>query len=142
VLILGQRLPDPGEDIDACFRFLSRLSEQLGEVQFFHLNRVLGHHAWARFNGGRAFRGYAWVGETLWNHGPRTWAEKRLGLTCFDYFEPRDRPHFAELEQLRLNTDRVPALAAIWSVDPAGVDERALGDATGVAGEVPRPQLS
>ena len=49
VLVVGSLLPEPSEDVDACFRFLQRLSRELGEVQFFSVNRAVGHHAWARF---------------------------------------------------------------------------------------------
>src|SRR6266849_3810385 len=34
VLVVGSLLPDSSEDVDACFRFLHRLSRELGEVQF------------------------------------------------------------------------------------------------------------
>lgn len=140
-IVVGPRLPDASEDVDACFRFLLRLSRELGEVQFFSLNRVVGHHAWARFERGRAIRGYAWAGETLWNQGPATWAERKLGLKCYDYFELPARPHFAEQEHMRVNTERVTLLAAIWSVDPTSVDDSTLTDALGIAGDLSRARL-
>jgi len=135
------RLPDPSEDVEACFRFLLRLSRELGEVQFFSLNRVVGHHAWARFERGRAIRGYAWAGETVWNQGQTTWAERKLSLKCFDYFELPGQAHFAELEQIRANTERVMLLAALWSVDPTSVDDSTLTDALGIAGDLSRATL-
>jgi len=140
-LVVGPRLPDPSEDVEACFRFLLRLSRDLGEVQFFSLNRVVGHHAWARFERGRAIRGYAWAGETLWNQGRTTWAERKLSLKCFDYFELPAQQHFAELEQIRANTERVMLLAALWSVDPTSVDDSTLADALGIAGDLSRARL-
>ncbi len=140
VLVIGPRLPDPSEDVDACFRFLLRLSRDLGEVQFFSVNRVLGHHAWARFENGRALRGYAWGGETLWNQGAQTWAERKLGLKCFAYFEG-SRPHYAELELIRANAERIMPLAAIWSVDPTSVDDTTMSDALGIAGDLSRARL-
>ncbi len=141
ILVIGPRLPDPADDIDACFRFLNRLSRELGEVQFFSVNRVVGHHAWARFDSGQVFRGYAWAGETLWNQGPKTWAERKLGLKCFDYFEGARESHFETLEQARANVERVMLLAAIWSIDPTSVDDSMLTDARGVAGELFRLRL-
>jgi len=140
ILVIGPRLPDPSEDVDACFRFLLRLSRELGEVQFFSLNRVVGHHAWARFESGRAIRGYAWAGETLWNQGVQTWGERKLGLKCFDYFET-SRPHFAELEQVRANAEKILPLAAIWSVDPTSVDDTTMSDALGIAGDLSRARF-
>src|ERR1051326_9176482 len=118
VLVVGSLLPDSTEDVDACFRFLHRLSRELGEVQFFSFNRSVGHHAWARFEKGRVVRGYAWAGETLWNQGHKTWAERKLGLRCYDYFESDSRAHFAQLERVRTNAEKVLSLASIWSLDP------------------------
>src|SRR2546421_570198 len=140
VLVVGPLLPEPSEDVDVCFRFLQRLSRELGEVQFFSVNRAVGHHAWARFENGRAIRGYAWAGETLWNQGFQTWAERKLGLKCLDYFEGT-RLHFAELEQIRANAERIMLLAAIWSVDPTSVDSTTMSDAIGIAGDLSRARF-
>ncbi len=136
VLVVGSLVPEPGEDVDACFRFLQRLSRELGEVQFFSINRAVGHHAWARFERGRAIRGYAWAGETLWNQGHKTWAERKLGLKCYDYCEGESRNHFSQLERNRANTEKILLLASIWSLDPSSIDDRALADAFGIAGDL------
>src|SRR2546430_14281586 len=45
ILVVGSLLPEPSEDVVACFRFLQRLSRELGEGQFFSGNRPAGHHA-------------------------------------------------------------------------------------------------
>src|SRR5438128_1552651 len=34
ILVIGSGLPDPSEDVDACFRFVVDLSRKLGQVQF------------------------------------------------------------------------------------------------------------
>jgi hypothetical protein len=134
ILVVGSSLPDPTEDVDACFHFLTNLSRKLGHIQFFSANRVLNHHAWALIDKGRVFRAYAWAGETIWNQGQMTAAEKDLKLTCFDYgiasvgFEQKD--------SLMLNTDRVPVLASRWSVDPTSIDERQFKSSYGIAGEL------
>src|SRR5437667_7362813 len=138
VLVVGSLLPEPSEDVDACFRFLQRLSRELGEVQFFSVNRAVGHHAWARFERGRALRGYAWAGETIWNQGHKTWAERKLALRCYDYCESNGRSHFAQLERSRANAEKVLLLASIWSLDPSSVDDSALTDAFGIAGDLSR----
>src|SRR5213592_2566113 len=122
VLVVGSLLPDSSEDVDACFRFLHRLSRELGEVQFFSVNLAVGHHAWA--------------GETLWNQGRKTWGERKLGLKCFEYFEGDSRMHFAQLEPVRANAEKVLSLASLWSVDPTSVDDSMLTDGFGIAGDL------
>ena len=41
ILVMGCDLPDPADDIDECFKFLTGLSRKLGEVQFFSRNRAV-----------------------------------------------------------------------------------------------------
>jgi hypothetical protein len=124
--------------VDATFRFLTALSRKLGHVQFFTANRVLGHHAWARLEAGRVVRAYAWAGKTLWNQGIKTRAELELSLKCFRYFETPDRPSYGQPDVIAMNTEKVPLLAARWSLDPAAIDERLFEQSRGIAGELPR----
>jgi hypothetical protein len=138
VLVMGSGLPDPSDDIDACFRFVLALSRKLGQVQFFSASRVLHHHAWIKVDGGRVLRAYAWAGRTLWQQGSRTSAENELGLRCFDYMEPAERFSLSAPDPVALNVDKVPLLAARWSLDPARIEERALEAQHGVAGEPSR----
>ena len=138
ILIVGTGLPDPCDDVDACFLFLLDLSRQLGQVQFFLANRILGHHAWVRAESGRVNRAYAWAGETLWNQGLKTEAERQLGLNCFEYLETPDYLPFGQPSSIASNTEKVPLLAAHWSLDPASIDERVLTHASGVAGDLRR----
>jgi hypothetical protein len=138
ILVMGSGLPDPGDDIDACFRFLVNLSRRLGQVQFFSVNRILQHHAWVRAEGGRVVRAYAWAGKTLWQQGSKTVAERELDLKCFDYVESLERPPFGHSDILGTNVDKVPLLAARWSLDPARIDESALEREQGIAGEPSR----
>jgi hypothetical protein len=138
IFVVGSGLPDPGDDVDACFRFLLDLSRKLGHVQFFAANRVIGHHAWARTEAGRVLRAYAWAGKTLWNQGVKTRAELELGLKCFHYLETPERPLFGQPDVIAVNTEKVPLLAARWSLDPAAIDERLFEQSRGIAGEPPR----
>ena len=138
ILISGSGLPDPADDVDASFRFLLTLSRKLGRVQYFGANRVLGHHAWIRAEGGRIVRAYAWAGRTQWNQGVETRAERELGLKCFRYLESPDGALFEHSEVILANVEKVPLLAARWSFDPASVDQYVLERASGVAGEAPR----
>ena len=137
VLIIGSGLPDPADDVDVCFRFLTSLSQKLGHVQYFKANRVLGHHAWVRVEGGRVVRGYAWAGRTLWNQGTITRAESDFGVKCFQYFESSDQT-FEQSEIAASNVEKVSSLADRWSLDPAHVDEQLFEHAYGIAGEPPK----
>ena len=138
ILVIGSGLTDPSEDVDACFRFVVDLRRKLGQVQFFSASRILNHHAWVKAEAGRVLRAYAWAGKTLWNQGPLTGAEKQLNLVCFDYAQSADRPSFGQPDVLAANTDKLPLLAARWSLDPAGIDERFLEQEHGIAGEPSR----
>ena len=135
ILVLGAGLPQPSEDVDACFRFVLNLSRKLGEVQFFSASRVVRDHAWVRAYRGRVVRAYAWAGKTLWKQGRRTAAEKELGLKCFDYTETAERNSFFEPDFISTNVDKVPLLAARWSLDPTCIDGRLLERERGITGE-------
>ncbi len=132
VIVTGLAIPTPDDDVDECFHFLISLSRKLGHVQFFHAEKFLYNHAWARLDDGCVTRAYAWTGETVWNQGAKTMSEIELGLNCFGYGDPC-APSIAAR-----NAEKVSQLAARWNFDPAAVDERFLGKAIGVAGEVPR----
>ena len=135
ILVMGSGLPDPSEDVDVCFRFVLELSRRLGQVQFFSASRVLHYHAWVRADGGRIVRAYAWAGKTLWNQGPRTAAEKELELKCFGYLENIEPTAFGQPDIPSLNVDKIPLLAARWSIDPGRIDARLLRMERGIAGE-------
>lgn len=135
ILVMGSGLPDPSEDPDACFRFLTGLSRRLGHVQDFCASRVLNHHAWVRAERGRVIRAYAWAGRTVWKQGRRTAAERDLNVQCFDYTDTPEKTFFGEPDVIGANVDKVPLLASRWSLDPARVDERFLENEHGVAGE-------
>lgn len=137
VLVFGSGLPDPSEDVDACFRFVLDLSRKLGQVQFFSVSRVLHYHAWVKADSGKVLRAYAWAGHTLWRQGHLTQAESDLGLKCFDYSESLERT-FNGVDVIGANADKVPLLAARWSLDPARIDERFLETEPGIAGEPSR----
>lgn len=141
ILVMGASLPDPSDDVDALYHFITRVSRRLGEVQFFSVNRILNHHAWVKTSQGRIVRGYAWAGVTLWNQGNKTPAEMSLGLKCFDYTEPMQRIHFALADPASSNVEKVPLLAARWSVDLTTIDARMLKESRGVAGEISQSRI-
>lgn len=134
-LVMGQALPEPSEDVDECFHFVRHLSGKIGQVEFFSVNRVLGHHAWVRAMDGRILRAYAWAGETLWNQGEPTAAELELGLKCFAYGEKTARTSFGSVGPAQANAEKIFSLAARWSVDPAALDELVPKGTRGIAGD-------
>jgi hypothetical protein len=138
VLVMGSGLPDPSEDVDACFRFVQDVSRKLGQVQLFSVSHILHHHAWVKADNGKVVRAYAWAGRTLWQQGAPTLAERELDLKCFDYTEPAERISFHQPDPASANVEKVPLLAARWSLDPGRLDERLLETAPGVAGEPSR----
>ena len=135
VLVMGCDLPDPASDIDECFLFLSKLSQHLGEVQFFSRNRAVAHHGWARLDSGKVMRAYVWAGETLWNQGAATSAERDLKMRCLTYTESSEVLGLAERELLASNTDKVVRLAAAWSFDPTAIGAELL-ETKGIAGDL------
>ncbi|MBM3847887.1 MAG: hypothetical protein FJ405_16575 [Verrucomicrobia bacterium] len=135
ILVMGADLPDPSEDADACFHLISRLSRVLGEVQFFSINRMFNHHAWALADAGRVRRGYAWAGQTVWNQGVPTQVELALRLPTYDYCELPQRAFLSYSDPLGTATEKVTALAARWSVDPTTVDFRRLRGNPGISGK-------
>lgn len=133
VVVTGSGLPNPSDDVDACHRFLTALSRELGHVQFFHMEKFSAHHAWARLDDGCVTRAYAWAGETVWNQGAKTVAENGLGMRCPDYGEDAEVESWIRKEKAATNVENIPRLAARWSLDP-GILHRAGG----MAGESSR----
>lgn len=130
VVVTGPDLPSPGDDVDACFLFLTALSRELGHVQFFYAEKFSAHHAWARMDDGCVTRAYAWAGETIWNQGAKTSAEIALRMKCFGYGENSGMEFWAANGMTAANVKKIPLLAARWSIDPA-----VLRRAGGIAGE-------
>ena len=130
VVVTGLGLPNPTDDVDATFLFLTALSRQLGHVQYFYSNRERYHHAWARLDDGCVTRGYAWTDETVWQQGAETLPETEIGMKTFAYGED-----FATVYDAEMNFEKVPTLAARWSLDPAEVKLNSSRPASGLAGE-------
>ena len=138
IIVTGSGLPNPSCDVDECFRFLARISGQLGRVQLFHADRILHHHAWAQAENGVVTRAYAWAGETIWNQGAKTPAEIELSMKCFSYGDDPNADSWAAVEWTAANVGKVPLLATRWSLDPARINDRARKHADGIAGESSR----
>ena len=119
VLVVGSGLPEPAEDSDKCYHFLAALSRKLGHIQYFTISRVVNYHGWVLMERGNVYRAYAWAGETLWNQGPVTAAEKDLEMLCLEYASEQNS--FALREALAANSEKVNQLAARWSIDPSAI---------------------
>lgn len=130
VIVTGLGLPNPSDDVDATFLFLTELSRKLGHVQFFYAEKFSRHHGWARLDDGCVTRAYAWTGETAWNQGTVTLPETDAGLKIFNYGEQT-----ATILDAETNFERVPQLAARWSLDPAEVKLDSTRQSIGLAGE-------
>ena len=122
-LVIGAGLPDPSNDIDLTYRFLTKLSEAIGEVQLFNSDRVLSFHGWARLKSGSVTRAYVWAGTTQWNQGGITLEERLLGLRCRPYGEEPEPLAYGESSPDQQNAERVALLARRWSIDPVAASE-------------------
>ncbi len=140
ILLFGHALPDPSDDVDECFCFLSRLSRELGQVQFFSANRALSHYGWVKADHGKIVRGYAWGGQTLWNQGKLSFAEQMLGIKCRDYGQAPDTSAWRD-DVHAANAEKVSALAARWSVDPLSLTQQHFKNRLGVTGALARQNL-
>jgi hypothetical protein len=138
IIVTGSGLPNPSCDVDECFRFLARISGQLRQVQLFHADRILHHHAWVRAESGIITRAYAWAGGTIWNQGEKTPAETELSMKCLGYGEDPNADSWAAVEWTAANVGKVPILATRWSFDPARINGCARNHADGIAGESSR----
>jgi len=129
VIVTGMGLPNPTDDVDATFIFLTALSRQVGHVQYFYASRLLHHHAWARLDDGCVTRAYAWAGETVWCQGVETLPEIETDVRLFAYGDSSATSLDAEM-----NFEKVPRLAARWSLDPAQVRLNSHQQSIGLAG--------
>ena len=138
ILVVGHSIPDVSDDVDKVYHYLMSLASELGSVQYFSSNRALSHHAWVRIENNRVYRAYAWTGETVWNQGERTAAERELELKCYDYgASPMPYP-FTARDSHVANTDKVIQLASRWSVDPLAVNNPNFKAAFGIVGDPSR----
>ena len=138
ILVVGNSLPDMNEDIDKLYHFLMKVASELGSVQYFSANRVLSHHSWVRIENNRVYRAYAWAGETLWNQGEITAAEKDIEMKCYSYGDSPIPFPFTARDSHVANTEKVMQLAARWSIDPLAVNNQNVRAAFGIAGDLSR----
>lgn len=93
---------------------LSALAQKFPRLMFFASHRVSDYAAWARFEGGKCLRAYAYAGDedtVLWDEGPLTPEELSLGGAHF----PRKGVGWDEAQFP--DEETVIALSAAWGVD-------------------------
>jgi len=134
IVVSGDGIPDPSEDVDRCFRFLLLLSGKLGHVQMFSASSVLNEHAWAKIDSLRVVRGFSWSGQTRWNQGNVTPEEQRLAMECPDYSVNGEDSDWQTRERMGNNLHKLPLLAARWSIDPVELELVPSARAAGMAG--------
>lgn len=135
-LVFGPGLRRYSDDPDRCFHLMRQLSRQAGTAQFFTSNTVFNHHGWVLACDGQILRGYFWAGETLWDQGHQTSAERDLGMVCFKYGESCPDEDTASHDPSSRNSDRVHLLAGKWSIDPVKIDSRNWAHQSGLVGEI------
>jgi hypothetical protein len=130
VLAASTRFPDTGDQkhADEATPALARLSQALGEVQYFGTDADVGWQAWARFVNGAPVRKLAYLGAhnlAMWADGEITPEERKLGLV-YTKAGLREPPFPSEANVL--------ALAGAWSVDPSTLETRHLASSLGLLG--------
>ncbi len=134
VLAVGADLRAEGGDIGAFVTpLLERLGARFGAAAWFLTDVAEERHGWALAHRHGLRRGYAYHGEhghVFW-HGEVTEAEHGLGCYIDD---PRDTSD----DECKWwpDTREVFALAAIWSVDPRRLPERAPQPSVGSIGRL------
>jgi hypothetical protein len=125
VFVVSTALPDASaRGGDRISPFIARLSRELSAlVLYFGTHRVVEYHAWARAEGGKVLRAFAYLGEqgqTILDVGTKTPEEAQLA------------------RQGAPNEEAVMRLAGKWSLGPGGFDAKNLDTGTGYLGELPR----
>lgn len=117
IIVTGDNIPDPSDDVDVAFRFIMNLSRELGEVHYFSTTPFLNYHSWIKVRSGKVIRAYTWAGQTIWNQGAKTREEKELGMRTFNYSDEMQTLFSDDAAIFASNANKVPRLAALWTVD-------------------------
>ena len=138
-LALGSTLFASGKPSFFIKPLLERLSRRFGEAQYYCTHRVIEMHVWARAVQGRLVRGYGWIGErgqTLWDEGEPTRAERDLGFRFFDERSPEatGEGYWERTDLSFPDEGAVMRLAAAWSINPTTLDQQFSEPGLGVIG--------
>jgi hypothetical protein len=142
-LAVGSALFVSGAPSQVVEPLLGRLSRQFEEAQYFCTHRVVELHVWAQAVRGHLVRGYGWIGErgqTLWDEGEQTPAERDLGFRFFDERSPdaAEKGYWERRDLSFPDEETVMRLAAVWSIDPTILDQQFKERGLGVLGVLPR----
>lgn len=144
-LIVGLTLPDASNE--ETLPLIVRLSETYQLAQYFANHRIVDYYAWARAEGGRLIRAYAFCGSQLsvpWDRGELTREEKELGLIFDDLTTSGVKPNLSDAGPERRpkfpKERHVFELARKWSIDPTQIEEYEVRDSLGILG-YPESQL-
>ena len=139
-MVFGEPLKTHYCDIDDLFHFIRQISISYGTVQFFSVDPITGSHCWINSHNGKFLRAYAWDGNTLWNHGKVTEAERKLKMMILDYCSPmpeNEDGSFGHVNpNIYKNIDQIYALAGYWGVNPLSVDTSKWGFQKGILGSI------
>ena len=114
-------------------KWLARLSEQLGEVQFFSTHRVSDYYAWGRAIDGSVKRAVVWGdGSVTICEGVPTEEEHQLGIGIASAAEANDDENYAAVP----GEGTIMELAALWSVNPTAIDDADVAT-NGILGKPP-----
>jgi hypothetical protein len=146
VLIVGLTLPDASDE--DTLPLIVRLSEVHGSVQYFGNHRIPDYYAWAKAEGGRLVRAYAYLGEqgaTLWDRGELTKEELDLGLIFDQPVQADAAPNESALEMMQRLKDSLQkcpteedvfSIARAWSIDPTQIEEYEVTEGLGILGHL------
>jgi hypothetical protein len=142
VFVFSYKLPEPGERSEHEWSsLLVRLSQKLGEVQYFGTHRVVEYHAWAQFVNGEEIRTYAYLGEsdeTLANRGEITSGERELAYPYLmrspDEEESEDDFEYGNCP----DEEHVMEVAGKWSINPNAFEQLNLAPGVGWIGNLVR----
>jgi hypothetical protein len=128
-LVIGESLPsgDSEESLEKVKSLLERISNVIGEAQFFSTYRTIEFHCWIKSTNGFIDRLYSYIGESGENiavFGEATEIEKKYNL--FNSFS-KDVSQDDCLENNTLifpNEELVMEIAKAWSINPTTLDDR------------------
>ncbi|MFE7764414.1 hypothetical protein [Streptomyces sp. NPDC057438] len=106
--------------------WLRSLGSRLGDVQFFHTDRIGESHAWARVEAGRVVRAYCYDGDVSLRIGEPTEVEHRLGVGVRGTEEGMASWDDAAWDDwyADMPTERhVMAIAGEWGICPLAIPE-------------------
>lgn len=139
-LVFGNRLQYFAENPDKAFHFFRRISQHLGNVQYFSIIPAVHFHCWVNADRGQILRAYNWNGSTSWNQGTITRAEKELKMAILNYGETHDFSDLTKFQNTRdhqsLNVDKIYQLAGLWGLNPLTTDLSTWHSQLGIRGSL------